>query len=378
MRAILWIYLIFFLFMPGGCLRPASILASDLLNESQLDPQEQNYENLNNKFDSCFAAKHTGSRSNLTEIETEVAGFSLQGKQFWHKLVLYDLDLAIDNQKHYLPFLKLLREFEAEHNMEGKLIHFKFPDLPAGRLDSLKKLLIIKEETLEVEIIEGISDISLKREIYLAPEVIARIFGLEMSWDANSYSYVAETKHYYPIWKERERSSFSAVQTTEMHVDLPEQLGPAEPEQKILGLDFIHTRARTNYQPVHQHYSGKVTLDSLQQTFWGDLARGRYKLQLSQPSYAWNNASRLNTSPFIRLNRAQWGKSLDRSRFWLGDSTFGFNDITFPTLQMTGLRFETLLGAGPLERENRLRPAARSFLQREFRFDGLARVGSTV
>lgn len=319
-------------------------------------------------------------KKDVEYIETDVVGLSIQGKSFWHKLRLYDLDVVYDEDgNHYLPVIRLLEALELNYELEDEEIVIKFVDAAPARLDINQKKLKINKKYQSVVIIEGISDISLRYEAYLPLDTIAELFSLDINWDPYNYSYMAETKRYYPLWKTKERESLLATQTRELKQDLPERLPAAEPEEKVWGLDFIQTRGRLNYQPVDEHYPDRWVLDSLEQKFWGDLCLGRYKFDISQPAYAWNDDTDFaDTSPFIRLNRAEWTKNVNRSRLWLGDSTFGLNDITFPTVQMTGVRFDSLLGLGSQKNQSQVQHSPRGRLQKQWRFEGVARIGSTV
>ncbi len=319
--------------------------------------------------------EHNGSDQEWTEAETEVMGFSLQGKQFWHRVNMYDLDVLVNHEgRHYLPFLRLLRILGVEHEIQENLVVYSTPHVQDGILDLDRSLAGIEGDLEPVQFIEALSDISLKREIYLPPERVAEILDMDISWEPQLYEYVAETERFFPVWQTRDRESLLAVQTRELEMELPERRPPAEPEERFWALDFVQTRARINYQPVDQYYPDRVVLDSLEQTFWGNLVRGRYLLRISQPAHVWNDPGYSDTSFDIKLNRVEWTKDVGSSRFWLGDSTFGLNDIVFPTVQMTGLRFDSRLRSASPD----LKAGIERSQQRYQSFEGMARVGSTV
>jgi len=311
--------------------------------------------------------------------ETDVVGFSLKGKGFWHKLELFDLDVVQDSKgERYLPLFRLFRALKVEHEAEEDQLVLKLPDSPPQRVKIKEQVLQTDGATRPLKLIQAVSDISMQPEVYVPAETVAQMLDLELSWDNALYAFVAETSRFFPVWKREERKSLLSIKTDEIRIKVPEKLPAAQPEYRHWGIDFVQTEARIQYQPVDERSPGKISLDSLKQRFWGDLAKGRYILEFSQPSYIWNDSGNPLSSPFIRLNRAEWTRALGASRFMVGDSTFGLNDITFPTVKLAGLRFDSLLGANEKGRNDRSKQVLRNLFQRQIPFEGLARVGSMV
>lgn len=306
-----------------------------------------------------------------------VAGFTLEGNKHWERVKIQDMIVIVSaSGQRYLPLNRLLKALNLERIDYGERIEFKPDGLPQVVINRNTKELIINGNTKRVDLIEEVSEITNEQEMFLPPEVISELFGFDVNWDEQSYTFSAQTTRKLGIWKIAKRPSLFAIQVTESSAGLPELFPTAYPGS--ISLDFLELRLRATLTAYRK--DKMAILDTLQETLWGSFLRGTYKLQFSQPQIdLYNKRPSTTDSSAVMLNRGEWKYRNDTAEISVGDSIFGLNDLTFPAVRMTGVRFNGLSGLTPEERalDRSSLGLRNNFMQRRV-FQGVAPLGSQV
>lgn len=310
--------------------------------------------------------------------DSEIVGMKLIGsRSSTHRAGVGDLDVALSNdQQRFLPLVRLLKGFSTGAARVGTRIEFQ-PEYSAPvAFDVSSGLLSIGGQAKVIPFISGISDVTQAREIYVPVEVIADIFGFQMEWDDEQYEYIAKTDQVLSMWKKK--SMLGDVQM--VPTDLPQAHPPASPSTPLLS--FIETRTNIGIDSGVNGENPRATL-SMNQSLYGHLFGGRYKLSFSQPSLTFNEDNGLNSSDSnITLpQRIEWTKEIgERSQLYMGDTSFNLNDLAMPFIgNMSGVRVSGILGAEAEDSSKGIPQfsLSNSFLQTKD-YSGLARLGSDV
>ena len=102
-------------------------------------------------------------------------------------------------------------------------------------------------------------------------------------------------------------------------------------------------------------------------------------MQFTEPYITWDGSD-IKTGPYsaVMLNKGDWTYYTPKTEIVAGDSVFGLNDMTFPIVRMTGVRYNGMLGF-PEEKDLWLRSpgSAGSYVPPQV-FTGQAPAGSKV
>lgn len=314
-------------------------------------------------------------------LKTEVCCFSLEGKKPWEVLRIDDLDTVLTpSGQRLIPLLRVLKALQMEVEEKEGRISFG----PAGParivLDTQTKQLEINGQTKSVTIVVGVSDITSHRDVYLPPDVLSELLLMKIEWNEQAYGFIAATDQKLSIWKIVPGASLLAIQTKETAVNLPELFPPARPPN--FSLDFVELQFRPYFTTATSDSgsSQRFAIDAPKQTFWGNGFGGRYRLQFTEPWFAWDNAAgyQKGDSAPIMLNRGDWTYSLPDAEIAAGDSVFGLNDLTFPIVKLTGVRLNGLSGFPGDENQWRITPGMVDYFINPEVFEGTAPVGSKV
>ena len=319
--------------------------------------------------------------SSLKRVETEIAAFTLQGERRRHKLEIFDLDVLITPEgRRFIPLFRLLDALKLEKTEKEHSIIFQPEAFPEVTIDTQKKEIRINETTAALDFIMAISDISMQRDLFLSPEVISRIFSMELEWDDEAYAFMARTKKMLSIWKRPKRKSLLAIETEELVDKLPEAHGPALPERRKLSLDFVELQARAKFKAVDPNSSKEVKITSLEQTLWGALANGRYKIKLTEPDQTYYKSEFESADdPPVMISWGEWRYTAKNIEAVAGDSNFGLNDLIFPTVGMAGLRINGVSGFNETDHAtDTFEPGLSRKFESPLKFEGYAPVGSPV
>lgn len=317
--------------------------------------------------------------SGIPGNQTEVVGFSLQGKKLWEKLIINDLDIVVNPSGHrFLPLLRLLKALEITFEEKEPIVSFAPTGSPRVVLDLAKKEIEMNGQARPISLVVGVSEITSQKEIYLSVEVLSEIFLWRIEWEEQNYKFAALTDQKLDIWKTSSLSSLLLL-TQMIPTNLPELFPPAHPP--AYSLDFIESQIRPyfNYSSAGGTSQKALVIDASRLTFWGNFGGGQYKLQFSHPYYLWDgsNISRGYGSP-IMLTQGVWTDRFAHSEIAAGDSVFNLNDLTFPILRMTGVRYNGLGGFSQDDGIWRTSPGISNYFVRPQVFEGTAPVGSKV
>lgn len=335
-------------------------------------------------------ASPTGKSNNLSESnpslnqeQTEshemiVAGFTLNGKNFWEKLAIQDMNvIVVSGKRRYIQLFRLLKALDLEKAERGDRIVFQPEGLPEVTINSSAKEIEVEGTIKSVELFAEPSDITQESDIFLPAEIIADLFGMDVKWDEQNYEFSAWTSRKLKIWKVTSKSIHD-MQVMDVPTNLPEIHPQAFPSKA--SLDFLELRLRSSVSSEKNFRVTKGGLDTLQQSFWGSLAGGAYRLQFSEPeivigeseSFARDNSS-------VMLTRGEWNKRFSSVETSIGDSVFGLNDLTFPGVSITGVRVNGITGITDGEKaRDRSGLGLRNYFVQPQVFDGTAPRGSQV
>jgi hypothetical protein len=324
-----------------------------------------------------------GSASGKTR-ESEVVGFRLTGrKPIFEKLSISDMGILRIDGKRFLPLLKMLnvlglkmtsKRLEApglERATEEHILRFQPDGCPEVTLDLSSRRMEIEGKVTPVEVVEEVSFLTHEPEIFLPQEVIAGIFSMEIEWNEQEYEFTARTNLTLGIWKIKKRTGIPLLETP---TNLPELLPPAFPRKTALDLMEVRGRARVSSEDNFRRTHG--SLESLQQTFWGNLVGAPYKLRFSEPDIVVGAKAPVLKSP-VRLDWGEWVHRTTNYEITLGDSAFGLDELTFPYVRMTGIRSNGISGI-PEENGEKYRSSRgiQNFFVQPQVFEGFAPLGS--
>ena len=193
------------------------------------------------------------------------------------------------------------------------------------------------------------------------------------------YRFEAKTDQKLGIWSQAEGASLFSIATKKVQADLPSLLPPAQPRD--FSLDFMEFQIQALYQRVYKEKSMNTRGDDRLPygEFLGECFGGRYRMQFTEPYITWDG-SHIKTGPYsaVMLNRGDWTYYTPNTEIIAGDSIFGLNDMTFPIVRMTGIRYNGMLGF-PEEKDLWLRsPGSAGYYIPPQVFTGPAPAGSKV
>ena len=313
---------------------------------------------------------------------TEVIGFVVRGRRLYQRLAVDDLDsIVTPDKERLLPLLRLVRAFELQFTEKDGVITFSPEGVGKVEVDLNNGRLGIEGQYQPLEYLEASSEITLKRDVYVRPEVISAIFDMQLEWNNQLYEYRVNLDRKLSIWKRR---GIEWSRATYVPSDIPELLGPADRSDSLLHFLEYRWSPRFRWEPSRESASESMSLPLPRETLWGTLAGGRYKLRMSHPSATWDNTPedlRWNDEnpSAVKVTYAEWVRDFGSGVLALGDSSFGLGDLVFPEGQITGMRINGLLGFTEEElfADRSALGARRSFLK-SYTFEGPAPVGSTV
>lgn len=311
-------------------------------------------------------------------VETEIVGFYLRGKYPWEVLDILDLDVVLsDDGLRLIPLIRMLKRLEVEYTeADGRLIFTAHGGKPVD-FDVAGRLILVGGEAIEAEYTRAVSDFTLKEDVFIEPKALAELlFFSSIEWDETEYAFRVETEKKLPMWKIEEGVSLFSIKTEAVKVILPELFPPARPEKKWASLDFVEVRASGRVNAIDET-AGDINLSGMEQTFWGSLTKGRYKLRVAEESQKITDGILEESGdPFFTVPHAEWKYEFETSDLLLGDSTFGLNDLIYPSVRLSGARLNGVLSGNATLKASEY--GLRHRFLRPLVFEGLARVGSQV
>lgn len=306
-------------------------------------------------------------------VEAQVVALYIRGSQPWERLDIPDLDVLAVDGRRLLPLRRLAAALKAVIHEDEQMIRVRFDRGHEATLWIVDAEMEVGALRQPVEMIHRFSDITRRRELYLPEPVMARLMGLDLSWSEADYAYFVQTEARLSIWPVPERPELLGIGVQDVPIDLPEMFGPASPRK--FSLDYIELRLDSELRLIDETVNTpQLDLQSMQQTFWGALYGGTYKLSLQEPAIEFSSERIGSTEPEpVLLDWFDWTIHDEQAELSIGDSVLGLNDLVFPFMRITGVRFNGIVGAPGGETPG----LGRHFLRAQT-FDGVAPVGSRV
>ncbi|HNS22544.1 MAG TPA: hypothetical protein PKH24_18720 [Sedimentisphaerales bacterium] len=323
------------------------------------------------------------------EATTELVGFVVRGRRHVERLQVDDMDsLVLSDGRRLLPLLRTLRTFRVAMNEQGGVLKFTPEGGSEVELDIPNGRIRIKGQTRPLEFRQAVSEITLKPDIYIAPEDLSEILDMELVWNDQLYEYRIQLDRKLSIWKTRTGRSLLSAETQYIEMDLPEPLPPADRSEDLL--QFAQVEWHPSYSWRHNTSQGNFTSESRvvniagpSETLWGNWSDGQYKIRISHPSRTWSNTEGWewpNDDPYVA--EADWFEWVHRWRsaeITVGDSTFGLSDLVYPAFHATGVRINGLAGWTAEElKADKSSLGLRQYFGQPHVFEGPAPIDATV
>jgi hypothetical protein len=330
------------------------------------------------------------SKETRSETTTELIGFVVHGRWFSERLQVDDLDsLVTPGGKRWLPLLRILRAFRFRVQEQVGLIRFTVEGTGDVELDWERKQIHLKGQTSPIELLQAVSEITMKADIYVSPEDLAKILDMQLVWNAELYAYVIQLDRKLSIWDTGPQTSLFSKSSKYVEMDLPEALPSANRSQETLQLVQVdwgssyNWRQDTSGASQASSSSHTVNLNGPRETLWGNFENGQYKVQVSQPSIAWANQQGWRWSsedPYLaHADWFEWTYRLPSAEVTVGDSAFGLSDLVYPVFNATGVRVNGLAGWTSEElKADRSRMGMSQYFGRPHVFEGPAPIDATA
>jgi len=316
----------------------------------------------------------------------ELVGFVVRGRMAHERLQIDDLDsLLMPNGERRLPLLRILRAFQVILQEQGGVFRFAPEGVGPIELDVPNGQIRIKDQRREITLIQAVSDVTLKADIYVSAKDLEEILDVKLEWNNELYEYRIQMDRSLGIWTVTAGGPLNLTDIQYMGADLPSVLGAADRSRDAL--QFVQLDWQTGYGWHHTPGADsdvhRVTLGSPRETLWGNVYDGQYKLRMSHPAANWSSNDGLswtNEEQYAaRLDWFEWVRRLPSAEITLGDSSSGLSDLVCPIITSTGVRINGLIGCTAEEMaSDRSRLGLRQYFGRPLLFEGPAPIGAAV
>jgi hypothetical protein len=336
------------------------------------------------------AAPDPNSETPKKATAVELVGFVVRGRSLVERLQVDDLDSLVTSEgKRLLPLLRLLRVFAVRVEEQAGVFRFAPEGVGDVELDLGKKQVTLRGQASAIEVIEVVSEITMKPDLYVSPEDLSKILDMELEWDNAMYEYRIQLDRKLSIWKFGSGRSLLSIRTKYVEMDLPEALPRADRSQdplQLVQLDWhpSYTWQRSAADPFGRQSDMHVAnVAGPRETIWGSEYNGQYKVQVSQPNLLWSNNKGWgweNDQPYLaHVDWFEWVQRFRTSEVTVGDSTFGLSDLVYPVFTATGVRVNGLVGWTPDELgSDRSRMGLQQYFGKPQIFQGTAPIGAEV
>ncbi|MCY2924642.1 MAG: hypothetical protein NT031_04260 [Planctomycetota bacterium] len=308
----------------------------------------------------------------------EVIGLTLQGRRMRERIEIDDLaSVLAPDGTHLLPLLRLAKVLDVEAVDKDPLVEV------AGV--GGKAVINLTEKTIEmagrhsrIEVAVAASEIVGHRDVFLRPDTIAQLLGVELKWNESEYAYQATTTRALKIWEISQREWKKLLQVGPELPQLHGRAGPADNALHFWSTDLAFQHQRM-WQPSGR--TDQTTLSAPQHSLWGRLGGGAFRIDMLNPGWVHDeNVSRFDPGePVFALNWAEWVHRGPAYEVVVGDSYFGLSELVFPRMQQTGIKMTALSGFTAAELAAlETMPELGRFYGRTRTFEGLAPVRSRV
>lgn len=289
------------------------------------------------------------------ERESELVGFVVRGRRQYERLQIDDLDsLVAADGKRLLPLLRILNAFRVRIEEQVGIFRFALEGIGDVELDLGKGQIRVKDQTRPIELLQAVSDITQKPDIYVSAEDLSKILDMELVWNTELYEYRIQLDRDLSIWKLIAGTSLLSKRTAFVGADLPEVLPPADRSREPL--QFLEFDWRPSYswrraaskESGEQSDSHSLNVSGPRETLWGNVRDGQYKVSISHPSLAWSSQNgwnwERNEAYVAQADWFEWVRRFPTSEVTVGDSVFGLSNMVYPVFSATGVRVNGLAG----------------------------------
>ena len=281
-----------------------------------------------------------GGPSTPANLAPEVVGFFLQGKLPYQKIKIGDLDVLVNGKERLVPLRRLLTAMGLKSARKDNTL--TFPSVTGAELviDLATKTLTGDGAERTIEVFEAEALVAQEADVFVPVAVADQLLGMQTEWQEQQYQFVSRTERALALWALPATGLTAPLKT--VPVDLPEMFGENTPPRN--SLDFIELQTRLRGQ-AYTRQTPSLSLDATQESFWGSLEGGQYKLTLAQPAVTYAKTWSVIDQPAVTM---PWGDvtfRTDNSELVFGDSSAGLSDLVFPFVQLTGVRFNGLFNA---------------------------------
>lgn len=323
---------------------------------------------------------------NAPERVNELIGFVVRGRMAHERLQIDDLDsLLASNGERRLPLLRILRAFRVPVREEGGVFRFVSEGVGPVEIDVPNGQIQIKDHRRAIDLVQAVSDITLKADLFVSSADIEEIFDVKLEWNTELYEYRIQLDRTLSIWTLATGSPLNMADIQYMGADLPEMLPAADRSHDALQFLQIDWQAGYEWRGSQGTDSDahRVMLGSPRETLWGDVYDGQYKLRVSHPAVTWYEGDGVDWANgdgyAARLDWFEWVRRLPSAEITLGDSSSGLTDLVCPVVTTTGVRVNGLVGWTEGEMaSDRSRMGLRQYFGRPLLFEGPAPIGATV
>ncbi|MBU0741447.1 hypothetical protein KJ554_03730 [bacterium] len=305
-------------------------------------------------------------------IETNLAGFTLQGRTRLERLVIADLDIVEDvDGRRRLPLLRILQALQVEVTTTGSTVSFR-PD-GAGEvvLDHVAGTLSDEQGTRPCATLVGLSDLTFESEIYVPDEILPAVLAMEMFWDPLRYAYTFTVDREIAVFR-REHGGVGLLSRRDpgAGIQLPSMLPTAGLDRSLAPrIDFLQVNMQSSIITSEGDSEPAGTFAPPRYGLWGHALGGNLTTTVTQKE----------SSPGAgyRIDRVFWNTCYDDVEVALGTSNLGLTELTFPALNLLGLRFNGSVGGASRDRDPSLMGRRETFQQSHV-IQGYAPLGSEV
>jgi hypothetical protein len=309
----------------------------------------------------------------------EIVGFVLRGRNNWQRLAILDMEVIVDGKQRLLPLLHLLERLKCKPVRTEQRITFRFESGPLTVVDLQAGRVARGADEPAFPVLVAVSEIRQQQEAFVPVEAVKHLLDMKVTWNEMDYEFRATTTRDLRVWGIRASRSLLGIETEWLKPDLPEARLPAWPKKNALHFAELDFGARWRYRANERESSRDAHIAGPQQTLWGSLLNGRFKLRFSEPSFRLDERGhRFSDGPPVRLNWGEWRYRVGHLEAAVGDSVFGVNEITMPLIHMTGIRVNGILGRKYAPESDVLSYGLQPYFLQPHVFEGHARAGSTV
>jgi hypothetical protein len=308
-------------------------------------------------------------------IETSVVGLYLQGQRHRERLRVPDLDVVfLEDGRRLLPLLRTLRTLGIETTDTGTAIIFRPEGATEAKVEYVSGRILLGSITRPVDLRVGISDITVRAEIYIPQDVLAEILGMDIRWNDQAYEFIFYTDQKLRVFEQFYKPGPSLLRTGDyvLPIELPGNLPPSEVSRfSAPEINFAEVRAQTRLAGSARYATGSNRLTAPSLRLWGQVFRGNLTGSVRQSQIGGNRS--------VTADHVSWTSWLDRTEITLGDGYFGVSELVFPSVNLFGARVNGILGSQRADRSAAMPRGGRNqTFQPSHVFEGYAPVGSEV